>query len=538
MLRIKTALFLALAATLLGRAAARAQGLSFTIVHINDTHSWLDSYGEKYPGHRPSLGGIARAATVIAAARTASANTLFLHAGDLMHGTEFFNGTFGVPELTLLGQLGLDAMAVGNHEFDFGPDFLSAALGQATPSFPLLSANCELSQYPALARWIQPALIKPLGAVDIGIFGMTTPDDPAYQPAPVKILGAQDPATIMNIAGAQVAALRAGGAEVVVLLSHLGADYDQAVAANVPGIDVIIGGHTHAPTPTPITIRRPDGGSTLYVRAGANYSAVGELRLRYDQGAVALEDFTRVILDERVTPDPRVAASVAELERALETRYGDLYDHTLAYVLQELHGSVDADSAARDSPLGNLLTDAYRARTGTQIAITPSGLFGGPLYRGQLVAADLMRVTSYGYDPATGYGFKLATFEITGAELIKGLEVGLAYGGDLFLEVSGVHFRYDSSAPIFARIDARSVRVNGRPLRPEQRYSVTVNEGSAKLLPLIGVTITNLEFLPDLEYQVFRDYVTRAPLLCSRSWGRIWDTWRAAASTNLDATSL
>ncbi len=72
--------------------------------------------------------------------RASEPNTLLLHAGDAFHGDLFFNRYFGVPELRLLAQLGVDAMAVGNHEFDFGPDVLAFVLSNV-PGFPILSAN-------------------------------------------------------------------------------------------------------------------------------------------------------------------------------------------------------------------------------------------------------------------------------------------------------------------------------------------------------------------------------------------------------------
>ena len=512
------------ALTLLAAVTTRAESTELTIVHVNDTHSWLDAYGEAHGRRAAPIGGIARAATVIAEARATASALLVLHAGDFMHGTEFFNGYFGVPELQLLSALGFDAMTVGNHELDFGPAFLAQTLGAANVAFPLLGANLDLSGYPALQPFIQPALLKQVGGTTVGIFGMTTPDDVMYQPAPVRVLGAGDPAAVLGLAGAQAAQLRAQGAQLVVFLSHLGAPYDEAIAAQVPGIDVIIGGHTHAPTDGVLRIRNPSAGETLYVRAGAKYSAVGKLKLRVDAGHVSLAGYERVPLDRSVAQSPEVQAQVETLKQGLSTRYGALYQQVLSRALHQIEGAAVAGSARRDAPLGDLLTDAYRARTGTQLAFTPSGLFDGPIYKGPIVPADLMRVASYGYDPASGYGFKLATFDIAGSELVKGLEVGLAYGGDFFLQVSGLRFRFDSGAPDFAKIDLDSVRVGDQPLRLDATYSVTVNEGSAKLLGTLGVRVTNLRFLPDLEFEALRDYVERFHLIKPEECPRIWDS--------------
>lgn len=522
--------YIGLASVLLGWAVASyaapapADATELTILHLNDTHSWLDAYGEKH-GHRvPPIGGIARAASVIAAARSEAGAVLTLHAGDFMHGTEFFNGYFGVPELEFMAELGFDAVTLGNHELDFGPAFLEQVLRTANVPFSLLGANLDVSGYPGLSDLIRPAVLRQVGDLSVGIFGMTTPDDVMYQPAPVRVLGAGDPGRVLNIAAAQAQDLRAQGADVVVLLSHLGSDYDVAIAAQVPGIDVIVGGHTHAPTPEAQRIPNPSGGETIYVRAGANYTAVGKLRLLVDGRLVTLLGFERVLLDRNVAQDVEVQAEVEALKRGLEPRYGDLYGDVLSRAAQQLDGRAIAGSPRRDSTLGDLLTDAYRARTETDLAFTPSGLFAGPLYKGPIVPADLMRVSSYGYDPNSGYGLRLVTFDILGSELIEGLEVGLAFGGDFFLEVSGMSFRFDSSAPDFAKIDRTSIRVGGRPLQPGATYSATVNEGSAKLLGALGITVSNLRQLPDLEFSVLRDYVARAPTLRPSPCPRIWDT--------------
>jgi 5'-nucleotidase len=500
-----------------------AQSTSITIAHLADTHSWLDAYGPKGRDLRPHFGGIARAATVLDDLRSRSPNLLVLHAGDFMHGTEFFNAYFGVPELQILQGLGVDAMALGNHEFDFGPDFLTSVLSQLDGLFPVLGANLDLSGYPALTSWIQPSIIRQIGGLNVGIFGMTTPDDPAFQPAPVVIRGRSDAAALRAIAVEQVSALRNAGADIVVLLSHLGAARDAQLGAEIDGLDVIVGGHTHAPTRQAELIPHPARGQTILVRAGAAYSGVGVLSLRVDAGMVALESFEVIELDSTVARDPSVQAAVDQLKRGVEARYGNIYDRAIGYAVREMSVERESGVQRRDSQLGDLVTDAYRAHTGTQLAVSPAGLIGGPLPAGYLTAADAFRVASYGYDPGTGLGFKLATFDITGAELLKALEVGLAAGGDLFLEVSGLRFRYDSSAPDYAKIDAASLRVVGEAWNAQSVYSVTVNEGSARALDLFGVQVSNLQLLADLEYDVLADYIECQRVVHPIGAPRIWD---------------
>ena len=280
------AVALAAAACLGTCPALAARPVTITLLHVNDTHSHLDAWGPKDRHLEGTIGGMAKAASVIAAVRASEPNVLLLHAGDVFHGDLFFNQYFGVPEMQLMKQLGFDAMAVGNHEFDFGPDVLAGSLAAAygDGTLPLLSANLDLSGYPALATWIEPNMIEEVAGVAIGIFGMTVPDDVMNSPAPVRILGAGDPEMLMGIAAQQVADLRSRGAEVVICLSHLGVLYDRAIAANVPGIDIIVGGHDHDVFERPEVVTKPEGKPTLILQAGSHYEYVGRLRFTVDAG--------------------------------------------------------------------------------------------------------------------------------------------------------------------------------------------------------------------------------------------------------------
>jgi 5'-nucleotidase/UDP-sugar diphosphatase len=137
-----------LAATVLfvWTAAAQTKPDTITILHFNDSHSALDQIGPRYDNLRGTRGGIARAATWVRMYRFLEPNILLLHAGDISIGDLFYNTTFGAAELQLMLAMGLDAMTLGNHEFDLTPaTFLqSVSAAFAEGSFPLLSANLVL----------------------------------------------------------------------------------------------------------------------------------------------------------------------------------------------------------------------------------------------------------------------------------------------------------------------------------------------------------------------------------------------------------
>jgi 5'-nucleotidase/UDP-sugar diphosphatase len=485
---------------------------TLTVLHVGDTHSHIDPFGPKDAGLKGTLGGLAKAAAAINATRVAEPNLLVTHAGDVFHGTFLFNAFFGVPELQIMRDIGFDAMAVGNHEFDYGPDILVQTLTSAygTETLPLLSSNLDLSGKPELGTWIRPSRLKTVGGVVVGIFGMTTPGNPLNRPDPVQILGSGDPAVLRQIAGDQAAALRDAGAEIVILLSHLGLSADRDIATLVPGIDVILGGHDHLLFDEPLAVANPSGGQTLIVQGGAFYRHLVRLRLSWDAGVLTLVDYAAIPMDETSPSDAAVQAVVDARKADVVADYGDVYGTPLATAARDVGAAWNPASPARDTGMGNLLTAALRWKTGTDIALTANGLISEGLFAGPLVGDDLFRPVSFGYDPPSGLGFKIATFTISGTELLRAIESSLAYieqSPDYGLQTAGLEYAYNPGRAIGQRVVSGSIRVNGQQMSLFGSYTVTVNEGIAMLIPVMGVQVSNFQLRPDLEYIVLRDYV-------------------------------
>jgi len=499
-----------------------------TIVLLGDTHSHLDSFGPRDHHLRAKTGGMARLATVLKRLRASEPNLMAVQSGDVLQGSLWSFRYFGVPEFRLLQQMGFTAMVVGNHDLgEYGPDALIYALNEAfgTNPLPLLSANLDFTARPALAAWIQPSILKEAGGVKVGIFGLTVPNSGLTRYDPVTALGGDDPAVLLQIAGAQVASLRAAGADVVLLLSHLGLAYDEAIAANVPGIDAILGGHDHLLFPQPKVVENA-GGRTIIVQPGIHTRQVVRMRLTCGAGAPVLAAYEVIPLDVSVPEDPEVKAAVESLKPGLREAYGDVCDTAVATASRDIPSKFDPGSPMRDTAMGNLVTDALRARTGTMIAMTALGLISEGLYKGPLLPADIVRPVAYGYDEHTGLGLHIVTLEITGAELIKAIETTLAYldvSIDFFLQTSGLTFSYDPRRAVGERVLLETVRVQGAPLDPAATYTMTVNEGVAALIPVMGVEVSNLQIGDDLEYFALRDYVTERRVVDSHPVGRIID---------------
>jgi 5'-nucleotidase len=516
----KLARVLLATAFLAGRALA--QETTLQILSVNDTHSNLEAGGPKDANLDGTLGGLPKAATVITQLRSAEPNnTLFLHAGDLFSGDIYFNATFGSYEMRLLALLGLDAMAVGNHELWMPPVVLAAAyqaafapdaLGQAPTPFAILSAN--LVPDPALP-FVVPSVVRVVGGVKVGILGVVTPFDLPEQ-ANARFLGGESPPLgMLAFVGNEVGKLRYAGAQVVILLSHLGMPLDRAIAANVPGVNAIIGGHDHA------EIAETVNGVPI-VHAGAYYRDVGRVRLSIGSSGVTVLSRELVPVEAAVPRLPPIAAAVQQVQGIArfvfapyldEADYGFWFRTPIATAAEDVTKTAD-DGAKRDTGLGNLVTDAMRWRTGTDVAFTANGQTPQGIAAGPILSEDLFRVVGLGFDRTTHFGGRLVTFSITGGEIWKALETTIAFAlqdDDYGIQVSGMSYDYDSRLPAGHRL--LSVRIGNTPLSPTQKYTATVNDFVFGVLnaPQLGVSIVpeSAVLLEDFEVLALRDFVIR-----------------------------
>jgi 5'-nucleotidase len=252
---------------------------------------------------------------------------------------------------------------------------------------------------------------------------------------------------------------------------------------------------------------------------------VGELRLVVDGGQVSLGGYRLVPVDAGVPRAQALAAAVDQLKAAIDARYGqDLWHEPIARALLDVAKEAPARSPLRDSPVGDLITDALRARGGTDIALTAHGFLTEGLTRGTLVGDDAFRIVGDGIDPTgAGLGFPLYELRIDGRNLLTALETSLALGDDLSLQVSGMSYVYDSRRPAGSRLV--DVRVGGRLVKPARIYRATVNLGVVQgLAAFPGVTLAAAPApLGTTEYVAVRDWLARLRLVLYFSHGRVID---------------
>ncbi len=502
-----------------------AQTDTLTILHVNDTHSCLAPLGPRGENLQGTKGGIARAASLIGLNKLTEPNVITLHAGDIFIGDLFFNVFFGAAELQIMNAIGFDAINLGNHEFDLEPSTLEAAFQNSfTPEegFPILSANCLVpaDTLQTLQSYMKPFIIKEMGNLKVGIFGLTTPETNFLSfPSPVVF-----DTNIVQIADEMIDSLSSKGCNVIICLSHLGFDLDKTLASYLPNIDVIIGAHDHYKLEEPHKVISATNKETYIVQASAFYSHIGKLKLSVVNNVISFLSYELIPLESPIPEEPSVKAIVDNLITDIENTYGPLYTQQIANAEVDFDEVANPSTGFSDTPIGNLVTDAFRAKTGTDIAIEPGGSTSQPIYAGPIVAADIFRAIGYGFNLVDGLGYRLATFKMTGLEILTGLEFGLASvekNDEFLIQVSGMDYGFEISKPPYQRLTFTTV--NDIPIDPAAIYSITANEFVLGFLQLfLGIEPTDIVLLEDLtEFKVVSEYIAAKGTITPQSGDRI-----------------
>ena len=454
---------------------------TFTILHTNDLHSSLlgmgpsSDYSPFTLGDDATRGGWARLGGAIARrrrARAAEGPVLTLDAGDFSMGTAFGAACRELGgELRLLARMGFDATTFGNHEWDLGPDGLAKAIGVAAGAGKIpaiLAANTDLGasdpRLEGLRRLAKQGLVRAhavvaRGGLRFGLVGLLGAEASHYT-------GGTKFKDALETARAEVAFLREHEkVDVVICLSHGGvvkgkdgrfSDGDDVrLAREVPGIDVVIGGHSHTELTEPILV----DGRIPVVQTGKEGANLGELVLALEGGKVTVVSYGLHPMDDSVegdhAVDRQIEAFKTDVTAAVFASRGYAVDQPLAVVPQDLLNTF-ADIPA-STVLANLVTDAFRAATGADVGFTANGLMRGALRRGKTgvqTVYDVFAVAPLGagvVDDTAGSALLTAWF--TAQELKHILEFLLVdnptHPGEMFPRASGLRFHYDPSRPRF-----------------------------------------------------------------------------------------
>jgi 5'-nucleotidase/UDP-sugar diphosphatase len=475
-----------LSASALGLSSGVALAdFTLDILHINDLHSRIESIN-KYDstcssedeGEGKCFGGIARVKTKIDERRSAlteaGANVLVLDAGDQFQGSLFYSTYKGKAAAEFMNGIGFDAMAVGNHEFDDGPEGLRDFIDMV--EFPVISGNTIGGANSVLGDRITPYLVKEVGGEKIAIVSVLAADTvETSSPGPSVLI--LDEIDYLKEA---VAGLENEGFNKIILLSHVGLPLDERIAAEVDGIDVIVGGHSHtllsntqerAAGPYPTMVKNPSGVDVPIVQAYAYSKFLGEVKVTFDDdGNVISAEGEPHLLDASVTPDEGFAARVKELGAPIE----ELKTKVVSESTDTIEGSRDV-CRAMECAMGNLVADAMLDRTanqGVSLVIQNGGGLRASIDAGEITMGEVLTVLPFQNT--------LATFDLKGSDVIAALENGLSKieeGAGRFPQVAGMRYTFDKDAEAGSRVVSVDVKTGEgfEPLDPEAVYSVATN---------------------------------------------------------------
>jgi 5'-nucleotidase len=469
----KTMKTLLTTATVAALAAGTAWAdYSLTILHTNDFHARFEPISKYDSGcstednaEGKCFGGSARLVSAVNAARARSDNSILVDGGDQFQGTLFYTYYKGKLAAEMMNKMGYDAMTVGNHEFDDGPEVLRGFMDAV--NFPVLMSNADFSAEAMLADKLLKSTVIERNGEKLGLIGLTPHDtDELASPGPNVIF--TDPVGAVQ---GEVDKLTAAGVNKIIVLSHSGYSVDKRVAAETTGVDVIVGGHSN--TFLSNTSDRAEGpyptmvGNTAIVSAYAYSKFLGELNVVFnDAGDIISAMGEPLLMDASVEEDSETVARIAQAAKPLD----EIRNRVVAQTAAEIVG-VREECRAMECAMGNLIADAMLDRVrdqGIEIAIQNGGGIRASIDAGPVTMGEVLTVLPFQNT--------LSTFYVSGQTVVDALENGVSQmeeGAGRFPQVAGMTFTVDPAAAAGARIS--DVRVGGVPIDLAKTYGVVSN---------------------------------------------------------------
>ena len=468
-----------------------AQHAHVVILSTTDMHGRvfpIDYYTNKYDNV-----GIAKVATLVKEARKNDPDLLLVDSGDTIQGTplEYFhnqrNNTPPDPMMLAMNALRYDSMTVGNHEYNFGLKVLEKARSEA--KFPWLSAN-TYNKGTATTHY-QPYIVKEVSGVRVGVLGLTTPGIPNWENVP-NYEGLEFHETVSE-AKKWVAILRdKEKVDVVAIAMHMGIEEDLrtgttspsqvanenaaiAIARGVPGVDMILMGHTHRDVPALIV------NGVLLTQANRWASHVARVDLYLEKGEAArwrvvAESARTIPVTEKTALDPEIA----QLGQPYDKETQDWLSRTIGESPEEI---TSQDCRFRDTAIIDLIQrvqlEAGKADVSMAACFNPQAR----IPQGSVTVRDIAGL--YEYENT------LVTIELTGQQLKDALEHSARYfreyqpgkslaelvdqriPGYNFDMAEGVAYELDLTKPFGQRV--QNLKFKGQPLSPTQKLRVVTN---------------------------------------------------------------
>lgn len=430
---------LVFAVFLLISLSALAEPKKLTVLFFNDFHGKFESSTKE----GELAGGAARIATLIEEVRmendTKGIDTLLLYGGDSVTGSLISKEFEGAAEFEFLRLLQVDAMVIGNHEFDFGIDRLLEHI--AGTSFPVLGGNVFWKE--TGKPFAQGSTVLTTGSgIKIGIVGLVTEETPkTSHPKNTVRLSFQKPIDALGTFWKSIDAV----SDIQIALTHQGVKADAQLARRFNDVELVIGGDDHVtPEETCRTVKK-----ALVCQTPAFGKYLGRIDLEVEGKHTKVLGQRLLPIDHMIVPNPSAEKLVKKYQRELDKKYArkigrakKTFDHR----------------RGEETALGNFFTDILRSKTGTDIAFLNSGGMRRPLEHGTITLGDVQEVWPFENH--------LVVLSMTGSEILHMLTYSVDKGDKPFLQVSGLSFSIEKKQPT-------RVFIGGAPLQSKKVYTAT-----------------------------------------------------------------
>lgn len=445
---------------------SEVEELHLVVLHTNDLHgqvlpraaTWID------PADPPLVGGLPRVAAAIAKLKREqtgpTTGVLALDGGDWFQGTPEGSLGRGLGFVTALARVDYDALVLGNHDFDHGLDHLTHMLEVARPR-----AVCANLIDPKTGRevgWVDPWRIVEVAGLRVALVGLLTPETPTISHADTRTrLAFMEPVEALGFARARLGLL-ADPVDLVIPVTHIGVEEDEALARAFPDLPLIVGGHSHTFLPEGLRV-----GETLIVQAGSRATSVGRVDLILDAASHdVLRSSARSIELRSAPPGSMRIASVEEACADLARRSAA----HMSEVVGELRAPATRANGWTSSSLGSWICDAMLRRTGADVAFHNRGGTRADIEAGPVTRRAIFEVLPFDNE--------LVTMTLLGSELegivretLTTRRRGLDWAG-LEVDLSQVDGDPEEGG---GAVELLGVRVAGVALDPEAEYRVTTN---------------------------------------------------------------
>ena len=420
------------------------------LLHTDDIHGRLESEVIGTGTASFSAGGMATMATLVARQRArAPGRTVLVDGGDAWQGTFISNSNKGAAVTKAMNLMKYDALAVGNHDFDWGQDVLAQRSREA--AFPFLATNVTDASG-KLPAYLKPYVVKDLGTTKVGILGVTSPLGNTIVKA-TSVAGLRfGPASQVQPFLSELQRL----ADIIVVVAHIGSLDAAQLARDVPGIDVIVAAHDHAALQT----ARVEGRTTI-VDAGAYTQYLGRLEIIVDPATRKMKDAVRageviaVAASGNLKPDPEIAA-IVESHRSEAAKYTSRVVGTI---------TSDLENPRDENGIANMIGDAFVEYGRKQGWKTDVSFYNAAGVRAPLKAGPVTYGQLYSVLP---FENTIVSVDLTGAQLKEVLEDASGRAGRL--QIGGGSWVYRFTNEGGSRV--LEATIAGAPLDPRRVYHV------------------------------------------------------------------